>query len=398
MLKTIDSLGDLKGKKVLVRSDINVPISDGEITDDGRIVAAIPTIQKLLDEGASVIVMAHRGRPGGKFNMDFSLELPAKRMGELLGQEVVLADDVTGDSAKSLAADLKPGQVMMLENVRFDPRESSKDDAERVEFAGELADLGDAFVSDGFGVVHRKAASVYDIAQILPSAAGELVFKEIDSLSKVTDDPERPYVVILGGSKVSDKLAVIKNLLDKANTLLIGGGMAFTFLAAEGYEVGSSLLEEDQLETVRGYLKDAKEKGVNLVLPVDVVVAPEFNADAPATVVPVSEIPADQMGLDIGPETVALFGEYILGAKTVAWNGPMGVFEFAAFADGTKGVAEALEATEAFTVVGGGDSAAAVRILGCDEDKFSHISTGGGASLELLEGKTLPGIEVLEEN
>lgn len=398
MLKTIDSLGDLKGKKVLVRSDINVPISDGEITDDGRIVAAIPTIQKLLDEGASVIVMAHRGRPGGKFNMDFSLELPAKRMGELLGQEVVLADDVTGDSAKSLAADLKPGQVMMLENVRFDPRESSKDDAERVEFAGELAALGDAFVSDGFGVVHRKAASVYDIAQILPSAAGELVFKEIDSLSKVTDDPERPYVVILGGSKVSDKLAVIKNLLDKANTLLIGGGMAFTFLAAEGYEVGSSLLEEDQLETVRGYLKDAKEKGVNLVLPVDVVVAPEFNADAPATIVPVSEIPADQMGLDIGPETVALFGEYILGAKTVAWNGPMGVFEFAAFADGTKGVAEALEATEAFTVVGGGDSAAAVRILGCDEDKFSHISTGGGASLELLEGKTLPGIEVLEEN
>lgn len=398
MLKTIDSLGDLKGKKVLVRSDINVPISDGEITDDGRIVAAIPTIQKLLDEGASVIVMAHRGRPGGKFNMDFSLELPAKRMGELLGQEVVLADDVTGDSAKSLAADLKPGQVMMLENVRFDPRESSKDDAERVEFAGELAALGDAFVSDGFGVVHRKAASVYDIAQILPSAAGELVFKEIDSLSKVTDDPERPYVVILGGSKVSDKLAVIKNLLDKANTLLIGGGMAFTFLAAEGYEVGSSLLEEDQLETVRGYLKDAKERGVNLVLPVDVVVAPEFNADAPATVVPVSEIPADQMGLDIGPETVALFGEYILGAKTVAWNGPMGVFEFAAFADGTKGVAEALEATEAFTVVGGGDSAAAVRILGCDEDKFSHISTGGGASLELLEGKTLPGIEVLEEN
>ena len=398
MLKTIDSLGDLKGKKVLVRSDINVPISDGEITDDGRIVAAIPTIQKLLDEGASVIVMAHRGRPGGKFNMDFSLELPAKRMGELLGQEVVLADDVTGDSAKSLAADLKPGQVMMLENVRFDPRESSKDDAERVEFAGELAALGDAFVSDGFGVVHRKAASVYDIAQILPSAAGELVFKEIDSLSKVTDDPERPYVVILGGSKVSDKLAVIKNLLDKANTLLIGGGMAFTFLAAEGYEVGSSLLEEDQLETVRGSLKDAKEKGVNLVLPVDVVVAPEFNADAPATVVPVSEIPADQMGLDIGPETVALFGEYILGAKTVAWNGPMGVFEFAAFADGTKGVAEALEATEAFTVVGGGDSAAAVRILGCDEDKFSHISTGGGASLELLEGKTLPGIEVLEEN
>lgn len=396
MLKTIDSLGDLDGKKVLVRSDINVPISDGEITDDGRIVAAIPTIQKLLDGGASVIVSAHRGRPDG-FDADFSLELPAKRMGELLDQEVVLAEDVTGPSAKELAANLQPGEVMMLENVRFDSRESSKDDAQRREFAEELAGLADLYVSDGFGVVHRKAASVYDVAEILPSAAGDLVFKEIDSLSKVTDNPERPYVVILGGSKVSDKLAVIANLLDKADSLLIGGGMAFTFLAAEGYEVGKSLLEEDQIDTVKGYLKEAKEKGVNLVLPVDVVVAPEFDADAPATVVPVSEIPADAMGLDIGPESVALFSSYIADAKTVAWNGPMGVFEFAAFADGTRGVAQALEDTEAFTVVGGGDSAAAVRILGCDEDKFSHISTGGGASLELLEGKVLPGIEVLED-
>lgn len=398
MLKTIDSLGDLSGKTVLVRSDINVPISDGEITDDGRIVAALPTIKKLTDQGASVIVVAHRGRPKGEFNKDFSLELPAKRMSELLGQEVVLADDVTGESAKELAANLQPGEVMMLENVRFDPREASKDDAERAEFAAELASLADAYVSDGFGVVHRKAASTYDVAQILPSAAGELVFKEIDSLSKVTDNPDRPYVVILGGSKVSDKLGVIRNLLEKADALLIGGGMAFTFLAAEGYEVGNSLLEEDQLDTVRGYLKEAKEKGVDLVLPVDVVVAPEFDADAPATVVSVADIPADQMGLDIGPESAALFANYILDAKTVAWNGPMGVFEFASFAEGTKGVAQALEDTEAFTVVGGGDSAAAVRILGFDEDKFSHISTGGGASLELLEGKTLPGIEVLEEN
>lgn len=397
MLKTIDSLGDLQGKTVLVRSDINVPISDGEITDDGRIVAALPTIKELTDKGASVIVVAHRGRPKGA-DKDFSLELPAKRMSELLGQEVVLADDVTGPSAKELAKNLKPGEVMMLENVRFDPRESSKDDAERAEFAAELAELADAYVSDGFGVVHRKAASTYEIAQILPAAAGELVFKEIDSLSKVTDNPERPYVVILGGSKVSDKLGVIQNLLEKADSLLIGGGMAFTFLAAEGYEVGTSLLEEDQLETVRGYLKEAKEKGVDIVLPVDVVVAPEFAADAPATVVSVADIPADEMGLDIGPESAALFANYILGAKTVAWNGPMGVFEFASFADGTKGVAQALEDTEAFTVVGGGDSAAAVRILGFDEDKFSHISTGGGASLELLEGKTLPGIEVLEEN
>lgn len=397
MLKTIDSLGDLKGKKVLVRSDINVPIADGKITDDGRIVAALPTIQKLLDSGASVIVMAHRGRPGGKANMDFSLELPAARMGELLGQKVTLASDVVGESARQNAADLAPGEVMMLENVRFDPREASKVDEERVELANEYASLADVFVSDGFGVVHRKAASVYDVAQVMPSAAGELVFKEIDSLSKVTDDPERPYVVILGGSKVSDKLAVISNLLDKADTLLIGGGMAFTFLKAEGYEVGKSLLEEDQLDTVRGYLKDAKEKGVNLVLPVDVVVAPEFGADAPATVVSVADIPADEMGLDIGPETVALFSNYILAAKTVAWNGPMGVFEFAAFADGTAGVARAMEDTEGFTVVGGGDSAAAIRILGFDEDKFSHISTGGGASLELLEGKTLPGIEVLED-
>ena len=397
MLRTIDSLGDLKGKRVLVRSDFNVPIKDGEITDDGRIRAALPTIRRLLDSGAAVLVAAHLGRPGGKANPDYSLAPVAQRLSELLGQDVVLADDVTGDSAKAVAEGLEPGSVALLENVRFDPRETSKDDAERAELAAEYAALADAFVSDGFGVVHRKQASTYDIAELLPSAAGELVFKEIESLSKVTSDPARPYVVVLGGSKVSDKLGVIANLLTKADAILIGGGMAFTFLKAEGYEVGKSLLEEDQLDTVRGYMKTAKENDVDLVLPVDVVVAPEFSADAPATVVSVADIPADDMGLDIGPKTVELFSRYILDAKTVAWNGPMGVFEFAAFADGTKGVAGALSESEAFSVVGGGDSAAAVRVLGFDEDTFSHISTGGGASLELLEGKTLPGIAVLED-
>ena len=397
MLRTIDSLGDLSGKTVLVRSDFNVPLKDGVITDDGRIRAALPTIKRLLDAGAAVIVAAHLGRPGGKVNPDYSLAPVATRLSELLDQPVILAEDVTGNSAKAVAAALEPGQVALLENVRFDARETSKVDAERQELAAEYAALADAFVSDGFGVVHRKQASVYDIAELLPSAAGELVFKEIDSLSKATDNPARPYVVILGGSKVSDKLGVIANLLTKADALLIGGGMAFTFLRAEGYEVGKSLLEADQIDTVKGYLATAKENGVDIVLPVDVVVAPEFAADAPATVVPVSAIPADQMGLDIGPESAALFADHILKAKTVAWNGPMGVFEFEAFAGGTKGVAGALEETDAFTVVGGGDSAAAVRILGFDENKFSHISTGGGASLELLEGKTLPGIAVLED-
>ncbi|WP_099333064.1 phosphoglycerate kinase [Actinomyces minihominis] len=396
-MRTIDSLGDLDGKTVLVRSDFNVPLKDGVITDDGRIRAALPTIRRLLDAGAAVLISAHLGRPGGKVNPDFSLAPVATRLSELLGQPVVLADDVTGDSAKAVAADLKPGQVALLENVRFDARETSKVDTERQELAAEYAALADAYVSDGFGVVHRKQASVYDIAELLPSAAGELVFKEIDSLSKATDNPARPYVVILGGSKVSDKLGVIANLLSKADALLIGGGMAYTFLKAQGFEVGKSLLEEDQVETVKGYMETAKKNGVELVLPVDAVVAPEFAADAPATVVPASEIPEDQMGLDIGPASGELFAEYIMNAKTIAWNGPMGVFEFEAFANGTKAVAAALEATEAFTVVGGGDSAAAVRILGFDESKFSHISTGGGASLELLEGKTLPGIAILED-
>lgn len=397
MLRTIDSLGDLKGKRVLVRSDFNVPLKDGVITDDGRIRAALPTLQRLIDAGAIVVVAAHLGRPGGKVDEKYSLAPVAARLGELLGQDVVLAEDVTGDSAKAVVADLQPGQVALLENVRFDPRETSKVDAERQELANEFAQLADAYVSDGFGVVHRKQASTYDIAEILPSAAGELVFKEIESLSKVTEDPARPYVVILGGSKVSDKLGVIANLLTKADALLIGGGMAYTFLKAEGYEVGKSLLEEDQLETVRGYIKTAKENGVDLVLPVDTVVAPEFAPDSPATVVGAADIPADELGLDIGPATAELFAKYILDAKTVAWNGPMGVFEFEAFANGTKGVAQATSESEAFTVIGGGDSAAAVRTLGFDEETFSHISTGGGASLELLEGKVLPGIEVLED-
>lgn len=397
MLRTIESLGDLHGKQVLVRSDFNVPLKDGEITDDGRIRAALPTLERLIAGGASVVVMAHLGRPGGKVDPEYSLAPVAARLAELLDTEVVLAGDVTGKAAEALAQQLQPGEVLLLENVRYDGRETSKDDAERKALAEEYAKMADAYVSDGFGVVHRKQASVYDVAELLPSAAGELVVKEIDSLSKVTEDPARPYVVILGGSKVSDKLGVIANLLHKADALLIGGGMAFTFLAAQGYEVGKSLLESDQIETVKKYMAEAKELGVDLVLPVDVVVAPEFAADAPPTVVPADEIPADSIGLDVGPETQKIFADRILGAKTVAWNGPMGVFEFESFAGGTKAVAQAMEDTEAFTVVGGGDSAAAVRLLGFDEDKFSHISTGGGASLELLEGKTLPGIEILED-
>lgn len=396
MLKTIDSLGDLSGKRVLVRCDFNVPLKDGVITDDGRIRAALPTLQKLLDSGAKVITMAHLGRPKGQVMPEFSLAPVAQRLAELIGVKVTLAEDTTGADAKAKAAALAPGEILMLENVRFDPRETSKDDAERAAFAAEMAALADCYVSDGFGVVHRKQTSVYDVAKLLPAAAGFLVLKEIESLRKATENPERPYTVVLGGSKVSDKLGVIANLLTKADTLLIGGGMAFTFLAAQGYSVGKSLLESDQIDTVKGYLDQAKQNGVELVLPVDVVVAPEFKADAPATVVAADAIPEDQMGLDIGPKSGELFAAKIAESKTVAWNGPMGVFEFPAFAGGTKAVAKALQDGTAFGIVGGGDSAAAVRQLGFDESKFSHISTGGGASLELLEGKVLPGIEVLE--
>ena len=396
-MRTIDTLGDLRGKRVLVRSDFNVPLKDGAITDDGRIRAALPTLKTLADAGAKVVVLAHLGRPKGKVDPAFSLAPVAVRLAELSGLKVTLASDTVGDSARQTVASLGEGEVALLENVRFDARETSKVDAEREELAREYAKLGDAFVSDGFGVVHRKQASVYDIAKLVPSAAGLLVLKEIESLSKVTEDPERPYGVVLGGSKVSDKLGVIANLLKKADLLLIGGGMVFTFLAAKGYSVGKSLLEEDQIDTVKGYIAEAAERGVDLVLPVDVVVAPEFAADAPATVVGVDAIPADQMGLDIGPESGRLFADKLAGAKTVAWNGPMGVFEFEAFSAGTRAVAEALSKGTMFSVIGGGDSAAAVRLLGFDESTFSHISTGGGASLELLEGKVLPGIAVLED-
>lgn len=396
-MRTIETLGDQRGKRVLVRSDFNVPIKDGEITDDGRIRAALPTLNKLVDEGARILVMAHMGRPKGEVKPEFSLKPVAARLAELIDAPVSLAEDTTGPSAHEAAEKIKDGEIVLLENVRFDPRETSKDDAEREAFAKEMAELADAFVSDGFGVVHRKQASVYDIAKLLPSAAGLLVVKEIESLSRVTGDPERPYAVVLGGSKVSDKLGVIENLLTKADMLLIGGGMSFTFLAAKGYEVGKSLLEEDQIDTVKEYIDEADKRGVKLVLPVDVVAAPEFKADAPATVVDADKMPADQMGLDIGPKSGELFAQTLAEAKTVAWNGPMGVFEFEAFAEGTRAVAQALSSGSMFSVVGGGDSAAAVRQLGFDESTFSHISTGGGASLELLEGKTLPGIAVLED-
>ena len=396
-MKTIESLGDLKGKRVLVRSDFNVPLdADKNITDDGRIQAALPTLKTLLGAGAKVIIVAHLGRPKGKVNPDFSLAPVAKRLAEVTGVNVTLAEDTVGPSAKAAVADLKDGEIVLLENVRFNAAETSKDDAERAAFAAELAALGDVFVSDGFGVVHRKQASVYDVAKLLPAAAGLLVRKEIESLGRAVNDPERPYTVVLGGSKVSDKLGVIANLLSKADRLLIGGGMAYTFMVAQGHGVGTSLLEKDQVDTVKGYLATAKERGVELLLPVDTVVAPEFKADAPATVVPSDAIPDDQMGLDIGPKTRELFAQAIASSKTVVWNGPMGVFEFPAFAAGTKAVAEAISASDAFSVIGGGDSAAAVRTLGFDVSTFSHISTGGGASLELLEGKTLPGIAVLE--
>ena len=397
-MKTIDDLGDLRGQRVLVRSDFNVPLDGSTITDDGRLRAALPTLRRLVEAGAKVIVTAHLGRPKGTVDPAYSLAPVATRLGELLDAPVSLAPDTVGDGAKAAAAELADGSVLLLENIRFDPRETAKDDAERAALAADLAGLADVFVSDGFGVVHRKQASVYDVAQQLPCAVGALVQTEIEALRRATVDPERPYVVVLGGSKVSDKLGVIANLLTKADRLLIGGGMVFTFLAAQGYRVGSSLLEEDQIDTVKGYLETAADRGVEILLPTDIVVAPEFKADSPATVVPAADMPADQIGLDIGPDSGRAFGEAIRAAKTVVWNGPMGVFEFDAFADGTKAVAQAMiEATGAgaFTIVGGGDSAAAVRTLGFDEDGFSHISTGGGASLEFLEGKTLPGIDVL---
>jgi phosphoglycerate kinase len=396
----LSSLGDVRGKRVLVRSDLNVPLDGTRISDDGRIRASVPTIEKLVDAGARVVVTAHLGRPKGAPDPAYSLRPVADRLGELLGTPVAFATDTVGESAQQTVAALGDGEVALLENVRFNAGETSKDDAERGAFADQLAALADAFVSDGFGVVHRKQASVYDVAQRLPHAMGDLVATEIEVLRRLTVDPERPYVVVLGGSKVSDKLGVIDNLLGKADKLLIGGGMVFTFLKAQGHEVGKSLLEDDQLDVCRSYLQRAEESGVEIVLPTDVVVDTEFpsgDAEPHPRVVPASEIPADALGLDIGPASGAAFAEALEGARTVFWNGPMGVFEVAAFAEGTRAVAQALTEIDGLSVVGGGDSAAAVRALGFDEAAFGHISTGGGASLEYLEGKELPGITVLED-
>ncbi|UAJ77891.1 phosphoglycerate kinase [Leifsonia sp. ZF2019] len=399
-LRTLDSLGSLAGKRVVVRCDLNVPLKDGQITDDGRVRASIPTLNALINQGAKVVVISHLGRPEGAPDAKYSLAPVAQRLSELLGKPVTFAQDTVGQGAADAVAGLQDGDVALLENLRFNPGETSKDDAERAAFAAKLAAFGDAFVSDGFGVVHRKQASVYELAQALPSAAGTLIATELDVLDRLTENPERPYVVVLGGSKVSDKLGVIGHLLPRVDSLLIGGGMLFTFLAALGHKVGSSLLEADQIDTVKGYLAQANERGVEIVLPRDVVVASKFGADAEHVVRPVDAIEdtdwgASGLGLDIGPETAQLFSEYVRGARTVFWNGPMGVFELAPFAAGTKAVAQALTEVDGLGVVGGGDSAAAVRALGFSDDQFGHISTGGGASLEFLEGKRLPGLEVL---
>ncbi len=391
----LSALGDVRGKRVLVRSDLNVPLEGDMITDDGRIRASVPTIRELADAGARVVVTAHLGRPKGAPDPQFSLAPVARRLGELLGRDVAFATDTVGASAQATVDALEDGEVAVLENVRFNEGETSKDDAVRGEFADRLAALADLFVSDGFGVVHRKQASVYDVAQRLPHAMGNLVAAEIDVLRRLTEDPERPYVVVLGGSKVSDKLGVIDNLLGTADRLLIGGGMVFTFLKAQGHEVGKSLLEEDQLDTCREYLRRAEQTGVQIVLPSDIRVAEEFAETAEASVVPADRIPADRIGLDIGPDSEKMFADALADARTVFWNGPMGVFEFEQFAGGTRAVAEALTKVDGLSVVGGGDSAAAVRQLGFDESAFGHISTGGGASLEYLEGAQLPGIDVL---
>ena len=399
-LRTLDSLGELGGKTVLVRCDFNVPLSDGVITDDGRIRASLPTIQRLLAVGAAVVVMSHLGRPDGEPVPRYSLAPVAHRLKELLEVPVHFASDTVGPSALGLRKALKPGEVLVLENVRFDPRETSSIDSERVEFAALLTNGVDAFVSDGFGVVHRKQASVFDAAQAVPSAAGLLVAAETDVLRRLTNDPQRPYTVVLGGSKVSDKLGVIEHLLPLVDRLLIGGGMMFTFLRALGYPIGASLCELDRVDTVTDYLDRAKQLGVEIVLPVDVVVASRFAADAELAVTAIDAIEdtpfgTSGLGLDIGYDSATAFAALIQSSRTVFWNGPMGVFEMPAFAAGTRAIAEALTKVDGLSVVGGGDSAAAVRALGFDDSAFGHISTGGGASLEFLEGKSLPGLEVL---
>lgn len=401
-MRKLSDLTSLDGKRVIIRCDLNVPLEGKNITDDGRIVASVPTIKYLVEQGAKVIVISHLGRPEGSPDDRYSLEPAAVRLGELLGQPVFFATDTVGSEARGVVKALDRGGVVVLENLRFNAGETSKDDQERREFAAKLADFGDVFVSDGFGVVHRKQASVYELAQLLPSYAGFLIEKELDVLSRLTANPERPYAVVLGGSKVSDKLGVIDHLLPTVNKLLIGGGMVFTFLAAQGYKVGSSLLEVDQIDTVKEYLTRASQLGVEVVLPTDIVVASKFGADADVAITKASEIEsspfgASGLGLDIGPDSAAAFAREIAEAKTVFWNGPMGVFEIDKFAGGTKAVAKALTEVSGLSVVGGGDSAAAVRILGFEDEQFGHISTGGGASLEFLEGKKLPGLEVLND-
>ncbi len=399
-LRTIESLGNLAGKRVIVRCDLNVPLTDGQIMDDGRIRASVPTLNALISAGARVVVISHLGRPQGQADAEFSLAPVAQRLAELLGTPVAFATDTVGPAARAAVDALGDGDVALLENLRFTAAETSKDDEERKNFAHTLAQFGDALVSDGFGVVHRKQASVYELAGELPSAAGLLIQTELGVLERLTVNPEKPYSVVLGGSKVSDKLDVIGALLPKVTTLLIGGGMLFTFLVAQGHRVGASLLEQDQVDTVRGYLEQAKNLGVEIILPTDIVVASKFGADAEVQITAADAIEdtpfgASGLGLDIGPASSARFAEVIAASKTVFWNGPMGVFELAPFAAGTKAVATALSNITGFGVVGGGDSAAAVRALGFMDDQFGHISTGGGASLEFLEGKHLPGLEVL---
>ena len=392
-IKTLAN-SDVKGKRVLLRCDLNVPLKEGAITDDGRIRASLPTIKNLIENDATVIIVAHLGRPKGERKAELSLAPVAKRLSELLGKEIKFIPSAVG-AADELSS-LKKGEIALLENIRFESAETSKDESERAVLAKELASYADFFVSDGFGAVHRKHASVYDIAKLLPHAAGLLVSAEIDVLKRLTESPQRPYGVVLGGAKVSDKIGVIENLLDKVNVLAIGGGMVFTFLAAQGNEIGKSLVETEQITTVEEIINRAKKLGVKLLLPTDIVVAPEFAATATPTVVLASEMPVDQIGLDIGPESAKNFAMEIEKCKTVFWNGPMGVFEFPNFANGTKVVAEALTKISGISVVGGGDSAAAVRALGFKDSEFGYISTGGGASLEYLEGKELPGIAALE--
>ena len=387
---------DVAGKRVFLRCDLNVPLKDGKITDDGRIRASLPTIRTLLANGASLVIAAHLGRPKGEAKLELSLAPVAARLSELLGTQVIFAGAVTGADVTAKAQALKSGEILLLENIRFAAAETSKEEEARSAFAKELAELADLYVGDGFGAVHRKHASVFDLPKLLPHVAGTLIAAEVEVLKKLTQSPERPYGVVLGGAKVSDKIGVISNLLSKVDVMAIGGGMVFTFLAAQGKEIGSSLVEKDLIETVQGLIKEAAAAGVTLILPTDIVVAPNFAADSPATLVSADAIPADQMGLDIGPESAAAFAAAIRGCKTVFWNGPMGVFEFPAFANGTKVVAQALTKVSGISVVGGGDSAAAVRALGFADSDFGYISTGGGASLEYLEGKELPGLTALD--